>query len=107
MDNYIYEPLAMNSRNGVVHGKLCGTAETFSFVLSFIINTRDERACLFIGRADPVRQRKTDIVRRGNNQRRTAFKGMTSGLRAEGLDFERLKGTFPILTRAKRENGPQ
>lgn len=32
---------------------------------------------------------------------------MTSGLRAEGLDFERLKGTFPILTRAKKEKmGP-
>lgn len=38
------------------------------FLLSFIINTRDERACLFIGRAGPVRQRKTDIVRRGNNK---------------------------------------
>lgn len=44
------KPLAMNSRNRVVHGKHYSTAETCLFVLPFIINTRGGRTCLFIGR---------------------------------------------------------
>lgn len=60
-----------------------GSAETFCFVFSRC--RRLNRACLFIGGPDPVRERGTENVERENNQSRTVFEGMRATVHIERI----------------------
>ena len=67
----------------MVYGKRCGVSRDFFFVFNRC--RRLNRACLFIGGPDAVRERGTETVERGNNQSRTVFEGMRARVHIERI----------------------